>query len=148
MSGAIDLRETELFLHRQIPLTAAMGVGLELDGEGRLVVRAPLEPNHNHLHTAFGGSLSALAMVAGYAFLWLELVERDSHIVIRDGAVSYERPVRGEIRAVCLRPDGEALAAFKAAFAAKGKARIRLEVIVEEAGETAVRFQGTYVALR
>src|SRR5690606_33240492 len=59
--------ETEAFLHAKIPLARAMGVRVErCDSEG-LVLTAPLEPNHNHLGTAFGGSLAALATLAGYA---------------------------------------------------------------------------------
>ena len=148
MTFTHDLAETEAFLHEQIPLTAAMGVKLGRNKGGELVITAPLAPNHNHLNTAFGGSLSALATVAGYAFLWLELGDRDSHIVIRESSLSFQKPVRGEIRALCVRPADSVLKTFKAAFAAKGKARIRLEVIIEESGETAVRFQGTYVALK
>ena len=148
MTFTHDLAETEAFLHEQIPLTAAMGVKLGRNKGGELVITAPLAPNHNHLNTALGGSLSALATVAGYAFLWLELGDRDSHIVIRESSLSFQKPVRGEIRALCVRPADSVLKTFKAAFAAKGKARIRLEVIIEESGETAVRFQGTYVALK
>ena len=67
------LRDTERFLHEQIPLTQAMGVQIESYDEAQLVVTAPLEPNHNHLGTAFGGSLSALTTLTGYAMLWLQL---------------------------------------------------------------------------
>ena len=54
------LHDTERFLHEQIPLTKAMEVTLESYDGSQLVVTAPLEPNYNHLGTAFGGSLSAL----------------------------------------------------------------------------------------
>ena len=70
------LRDTERFLHEQIPLTQSMGVTLESYDGTQLVVTAPLEPNHNHLGTAFGGSLSALTTLTGYAMLWLELGDR------------------------------------------------------------------------
>jgi hypothetical protein len=50
------------------------------------------------------------------------------------------------IRAICLRPAAEELAAFRSQFAAKGKARITLRVSVIEAGETAAEFVGTFVA--
>ncbi|RYD25022.1 MAG: hypothetical protein EOP86_27860, partial [Verrucomicrobiaceae bacterium] len=82
-SHAALLTETGDYLHRQIPLSRAMGARVETyDGE-TLVLTAPAELNHNHLGTAFGGSLSALATLAGYGLLWLELGSRDSHIVIR-----------------------------------------------------------------
>lgn len=142
------LAETGDYLHRWIPLSRAMGVRVEAyDGE-TLVLAAPAELNHNHLGTAFGGSLSALATLAGYGLLWLELGSRDSHIVIRRSSIQYLRPVHGGLRAVCRRPAAEVVAAFKAKFARVGKARITLGVTVEADGGNGVEFEGEYVALR
>src|SRR6266446_4830743 len=117
MSNEQQLRETEAFFHEQIPITRAMGVHVEAYDGSRLTLTAPLALNHNHLGTAFGGSLSAVATLAGYGLLWLELNDRTAHVVIREGTISYRRPVRGEIRAVCRRPEEAAVAAFKAEFA-------------------------------
>lgn len=147
MSDA-PLREIDRFLHEKIPLTRAMGVSVEKSDETGLVVTAPLEPNHNHLGTAFGGSLSALATLAGYAMLWLQLGDREAHIVIREGSIRYRRPVRDVLRAVCPRPDPAQLEAFRSTFATTGKAHIKLRVCIEEAGQVCVEFEGDFVALR
>ena len=142
------LRDTERFLHDQIPLTRAMGVKLEsYDGE-KIVVTAPLEPNHNHLGTAFGGSLSALTTLTGYAMLWLQLGDRTAHIVIRESTIRYKRPVSGTLRAVCQRPDDEMLAAFKTTFESTGKAHLKLQVQVVLEDQVCVMFEGDFVALR
>ena len=148
MNDEQRLRETEAYLQREIPLVAAMGVQIESYDADRLILTAPLDRNHNHLGTAFGGSLSAIATLAGYAWLWLELREPGCHLVIRDSRIAFRRPVRGEIRAQCHRPPAEAWRAFASAFREKGKARIELEVTIEEKGEVAVEFTGTFVALR
>ena len=87
MSNHHLLRETEAFLHDQIPLTQAMGVRLESYDASGLILTAPLAPNHNHLGTAFGGSLATLAILAGYTLLWLELGDRSSHIVIQESQI-------------------------------------------------------------
>jgi thioesterase domain-containing protein len=142
------LRDTERFLHEQIPITHVMGVKLESYNGTRLVVTAPLEPNHNHLGTAFGGSLSALTTLTGYAMLWLQLGDRNAHIVIRESSIRYNRPVRGILRAVCLRPDDATLAAFRQRFADTGKAHVNLKVHIEHAGEICVKFEGGFVAIR
>lgn len=142
------LRDTERFLHEQIPLTQAMGVKLESYDGAQLVVTAPLEPNHNHLGTAFGGSLSALTTLAGYAMLWLQLGDRHAHIVIRESSIRYKRPVRGTLRAVCARPDDASLAAFKTTFQSTGKAHLKLQVQVVHADQVCVMFDGDFVALR
>ncbi len=148
MNSADRLRETEKFLHAKIPLTRAMEVQVENYDAGQLTLSAPLAANHNHLGTAFGGSLAALAMLAGYALLWLELGDRDAHVVISESTLKFRRPVQNILRAICRAPVATALAQFKAEFAARGKARLQLEVVIENEGEVAVEFRGTYVARR
>ena len=143
-----DGRQMEELFYSKIPITRALGVRVEGYDGRRLVLTAPLRENVNHLGTAFGGSLGALAVLCGYGLLWLELRETECHIVIRDSTISYERPVRGDIRAVCARPDGETLAAFKRLLQRKGRARIVLSATIEDEGVTAVRFSGTFVAMR
>lgn len=142
------LRDTEHFLHEQIPLTKAMGVRLESYDGGQLVVTAPLEPNHNHLGTAFGGSLSALTTLAGYAMLWLQLGDRQAHIVVRESSIRYKHPVRGILRAVCQSPDEAEMAVFKATFKDTGKAHLKLRVQVMHEDRACVLYEGDFVALR
>jgi thioesterase domain-containing protein len=142
------LSETEKFLHEKIPITRAMGVRVESFDAGQFTLVAPIEKNHNHLHTAFGGSLSAMATLAGYGFLWLELRDPDVHVVIKESAIRYRRPVHGDIRAICRKPDDAVLSSFKSDFARKGKARILLNVEIVEDEIAAVEFQGTFVAVR
>jgi len=136
--------ELTQYLHEKIPLTRAMELRVVSANRAEFIVTAPLEANHNHLGTAFGGSLSALATVAGYAFIWHELGDASAHVVIRDSSMNYRRPVRGELRAVCVMPSIEEIDAFRETFARTGKARLNLTVQIEDAAE----FSGTYVALR
>lgn len=89
MSGFLQECEVEAFLHTKIPITQAMGVRVEVFDENHLVLTAPLDLNHNHLGTAFGGSLAAVATLAGYAFLWLALEDRDAHVVIAESSLVY-----------------------------------------------------------
>lgn len=148
MHNAALLAATEAFLHEQIPITQAMGVKVTRYDEGGLELTAPLAANHNHLGTAFGGSLSAVATLAGYALLWLLLGDRGVHVVVREGHISYKHPVEGEIRAVCRAPEAARLEAFQKAFQHAGKARLELTVTVEHGGRACVEFTGMYVALR
>ena len=142
------LRETERFFHDQIPITRAMGVVVESFGSGQLVLTAPLDLNHNHLGTAFGGSLGAIATLAGYGLLWLLLDDRRAHIVIKSSSIHYRQPVTGVIRAVCQQPGDEDVEHFLERFRRKGKASIRLRATIEEAGRTCVDFEGLFVAGR
>ncbi len=148
MEVASPFHETEQFFYEKIPLTRAMGVKVEAFDHEKLILTAPLEANHNHLGTAFGGSLGALATLAGYGLLWLELADRDCHIVIRSSSISFERPVHGTLRAICHHPEETELADFKHTFLKKGKARIRLHVTIENDDQVCVLFEGIFVAIR
>jgi thioesterase domain-containing protein len=141
-------RQIEELFYEKIPITRALGVRVEEYDGRRLVLTAPLGENVNHLGTAFGGSLNALAVLSGYALLWLELRDTESHIVIRDSSITYDRPVRGDLRAVCERPEEKALEAFRRRFQQKGRARVVLSATIEDGGVAAVRFRGTFVAMR
>jgi thioesterase domain-containing protein len=139
-----DLRRTEAFLHAKIPLTRAMGIRVVAHGE-TFAIEAPVALNYNHLHTAFGGSINAVATLAAYAFLWLRLGD-ESHVVVRESTMRFLRPIRETIRARCVEPAAEKLLAFDSALREKGKGRMRLAVLVEENAEVAAEFNGTFVA--
>ena len=139
--------EIERFFHEQIPMSAMMGIRVVSWKGEALVLTAPAEANHNHLGTAFGGSLAAIATLAGYGLLWLQF-DGEAHIVIKSSAINYHHPIRGEIRATCHCPDETALATFKSTFDRKGKAGISLRVTIEEQGKLCVEFDGVYVAIR
>jgi thioesterase domain-containing protein len=144
----VDLLDVEQYLHQKIPLSAAMGVRVVERTPGQIVLSAPLGPNRNHLGTAFGGSLNAVATLTGYTAVWLALDDSSAHVVIRDSNITFRRPVEGEIRAVCLLPEPAALDAFRTDFTRKGKARLALQVSIDQAGQRAVDFTGTFVAVK
>ncbi len=146
MTRAVTPREIEQFFHAKIPLTAAMGVRVESYDAQRLILTAPLDANHNHLGTAFGGSLAALLILSGYGLLWLELGDPDTHIVVRSTFLDYCRPVRDPLRAICPRPSADEVSAFRATFARRRKARIELQATIEQDGAIAVAFRGIFVA--
>lgn len=149
MSTEMERQKIAQYFHEMIPLTEAMGVQVEIWDEDRLVLTAPLARNHNHLGTAFGGSLSAMATLAGYGMIWLALGSKEGHVVIRDSAMRYRRPVRGEIRAVCRTPVSDILDTFRQEFESKGKAHLKLAVTIEDRDALdAATFEGTFVAMR
>lgn len=144
MKSGADL---ERYLHEKIPLTVAMGIRVAECDDAHLVLTAPLEPNRNHLGTAFGGSLHSLATLSCYSLLWWLLRNPEAHIVIRESAIRYDKAVAGELRAICQAPAGETLAGFQRDFARKGKARVSLSATIEQDGQAAVKYTGVFVAI-
>ena len=138
--------DAEKYFHEQIPITRAMGVRVVAHDETGFVIEAPVALNSNHLRTGFGGSINAIATLAAYGFLWMELRDSAILIVVAESSIRFLRPVRTMIHAICQRPDPNEWAAFQTRFAEKHKARIVLRVKVVEEGEIAAEFEGLFVA--
>jgi thioesterase domain-containing protein len=146
MDARASLLDAEKFLHEQIPITRAMGLRVAGHDDAGFTVEAPVALNSNHLRTAFGGSINAVATLAAYGFLWVELNDAAAHVVVAESTIRFLRPVRETIRATCLPPDDESMASFRRDFKDKQKARINLCVQVTEAGAIAAAFEGRFVA--
>lgn len=141
--------ELETYLYDQIPLSKAMAVHVVDPGPARVVLEAPLESNTNHRSTAFGGSVSTLATLAGWALVHRRLRERGhpAKVVIQRGSTEFVAPVTTGFRATCETVDATDWGRILSALERFGKARIRTRVLVEASGEVVARFEGSYVAL-
>ena len=123
-----------------------MGLRVVSNDANSFAVEAPVALNSNHLRTAFGGSINAVATLAAYGLLWVELDDPAAHVVVAESSIRFLRPVRETIRAVCTWSDAGEWKAFREEFEIAGKARIKLRVKVVEAEETCAEFEGTFVA--
>lgn len=97
----MEIAALEQYLHRQIPLSAAINVAVRGVTLESVVLAAPLEPNINHKSTAFGGSLSALGILAAWSLVHLRLLNEGvrCEIVIQSNQMTYDRPVTGPFTA-------------------------------------------------
>lgn len=137
------------YLREHIPLSAALGVEVVDASPARVHVHAPLAPNLNHRRTAFGGSISAVAILAGWGLLWVRLrgITAGHHIVIHSNSVSYLAPVEDDFEAVCLPPGAAVWERFLRTLERRGKARLDLHAEVRAGGVLAAEFRGRYVVL-
>lgn len=141
--------ELERYLHEHIPLSKAMEVSVTALSDEAVTLRAPLEPNINHRETVFGGSASALAILAGWSLLHVRLrgAGISSRLVIQRNTMEYERPIAGEFTARATIDRAEDWPPFLRTLARRGKARIAVSSVVEHAGRVVGRFAGEFVAL-
>jgi len=140
-------RALQADLWREIPLSAAMGVTVVEAGHDGVSLQAPLALNGNHQATAFGGSLYAIAVLAGWALLRLRLAEQglSPPVLIQAGHIHYLRPLADDLRACCRLTDERAFERFIHTFRRRGRARIALDTEVADDGGAAARFCGKYV---
>jgi thioesterase domain-containing protein len=136
------------YLHRNIPLTAAMQLRVLRGDEHGIELAAPLAPNRNHRDTAFGGSLATLGIVAGWTLLQqgLEREGLEARIVVQKSECEFLQPVAAEFFAESRLP-AEEWPRFLATLRKRGRARITVHSTLRSAGQEVVRHSGTFVAL-
>lgn len=145
----MNARDLELYLHEHIPLSRAMQVSVLSVSAESVVLQAPLAPNINHRETVFGGSASALAILAAWALLQTRLQGEglQSRLVIQRNEMEYLEPIPGAFVArSALQEPGE-WPQFKRMLLRRGKARLAVVSVLEHEGRVAGRFRGEFVAL-
>jgi thioesterase domain-containing protein len=141
-------QELQTYLHEHIPLTRAMQVSVLRATEEGVVLSAPLAPNINHQETVFGGSASAVAILAAWSLVYVRLRQRvpKSRIVIRHNTISYERPMTGAFTARSSAPEPAAWQAFIRTLERRGRARVLMHAVLECDGEQTGELEGEFVA--
>ena len=145
----MDARELERYLHGHIPLSAAMQVSVVAVESNGVTLAAPLAPNINHRDTVFGGSASAVAILAAWSLLHTRMRADgvSARLVIQSNTMDYLLPIEGDFTARSLLADPQDWPRFLRMLARKGRARLRVNAELESGGQTAARLSGEFVAL-
>lgn len=143
---------TELlkYLHEQIPLTKSLGLQIiSINDEGARI-RAPLAPNHNHLGSAFGGSLSTMMILSGYIWLYNELLKHghQAHVILSKEESEYLQPVVTDIEVLASTPSVSDWEKFEESFRRKGLGRIVISSEIRGKSGLSATFRGEFVAKR
>jgi len=140
----------EEYIHRNIPISKAMGAHIETIDPTQVVVSAPISNNINHKKTVFGGSLHAIATLACWSLLHANLLDLSENyeIVITHSDIDYLAPVTSDFKAKCLKPDVEKWNRFLSTLKSKGRARIKLSSTIHQDEILAVSFNGTFAAIK
>lgn len=142
--------EIEDYLHRHIPLSGAMGVQVVEASPGGVALGAPFEPNVNHQETVFGGSASALAILAAWTLVNFRLREHgiECRVVIHRNRIHYEKPILDRFVARTEAPPDDEWDWFLNVYRRMGKSRVRIRCVLECGGERVARMDGHFVALK
>ncbi|MBV1686565.1 thioesterase domain-containing protein [Novosphingobium sp. G106] len=144
----MDVGALEEYLHRQIPLSAAMQVSVRSATVDSVVLAAPLEPNINHKSTAFGGSVSALGILAAWSLVHLRLVDAGlaCEVVIQSNQMDYDRPIHGAFTARSSLSEGSNWPGFLKLLTRKRLARIEVHSALIYNDLVVGRLSGKFVA--
>lgn len=145
----MNANELEQYLHDHIPLSKAMHVSVVSVHPDSIILGAPLAPNVNHRATVFGGSASAVAILAAWSLVHVRLKQAgiSSQIVIQRNTMDYGLPIAGAFTARSSIQTADAWEAFLRTLKRRGRARITIASILEFAGHPAGHFEGNFVAL-
>jgi thioesterase domain-containing protein len=129
----MDASELTTYLHERIPLSRAMAVEARSAAASAVQIYAPLGPNINHRRTVFGGSASAVAILAAWSVVRVRMVEEGlaGRIVIRRNAMSYERPITAGFTASAESPDPAGWERLRAALARGRPGRVTVRAVLE-----------------
>lgn len=149
MGAAPAAAEVEAYLHRHIPISRGMGVRVIACGQDGVTLAAPLAPNLNHRATVFGGSASAIAILAAWAWLHFALRAADlrCRLVIQRNTMDYVAPIDGDFTARCEGLGGVAFEKFVRTLKRHGKARSELGAQLLLGDKVVAKFAGEYVAV-
>jgi thioesterase domain-containing protein len=117
--------------------------------EDEVILCAPLAPNINHKETVFGGSASAVAILAAWSLLHTRLKRAaiNSQLVIQSNTMNYLLPINGTFTARSFIEDGNDWSRFVRTLERKGRARITVTAVLEFEGRQVGRLHGEFVAL-
>ncbi len=149
MPTTIQPAAVTAYLHDEIPLTRAMGLAVAAWDGRTVTLTAPLAPNQNHADTAFGGSISALGIMAGYCLVYLLLGERriSNRLLIQKSSIDYLRPIDAGMTATATAPEPAALEEFLSTLQTKRRARLTLPSQIHTQRLLAATHTGLYVAM-
>jgi thioesterase domain-containing protein len=138
------------YLFQQIPVSRALVVLVQEASLNEILITAPLAPNVNHHGTAFGGSVSAVAILSGWSLVYVRLEAEDQSptVVIQHNETRYLKPIEGKFAARARLTHPEKWPHFLQSLSRHGKARTIVKVEIEAAGGISALFRGTYVALQ
>jgi len=145
----IDITTLQSYLHKQIPLSQAMGVLVDSASTECVKLRAPIAPNINHEATVFGGSASAVAILSAWTLVYLRLEASGlpGRVVIHASNMLYQKPMTAAFRATASSGDEQAWERMLTAVRRARMARIVVHASLECEGMQTGRLEGTFVVL-
>jgi thioesterase domain-containing protein len=144
----MDPAKLTKYLHEHIPISAAMQAVVTKVSSFSVTASSPLPPNINHRDTMFGGSLSALAILAGWGLVRVgsEPSCADHMVVIQKSEISFHAPANDTVVAVATVTP-ETWDRFIATVARHGRGRVKVEASLTTGNVVVATFEGTYAVL-
>lgn len=140
----------EELIRSRIPVADFMQLTVESLDANSVVVTAPLEPNRNVHGTLFGGSGTAIALVAAWSLVHarMQVEGLKAPLVVAKQTTVYLKPVTGRVTARAVFETAEAWGAFTRSLGEGQRARVGVVVELQQTpGEVAARVEALFAAV-
>jgi thioesterase domain-containing protein len=138
------------YILSNIPIANALGIKVVQASRQQVKLSAPFINNINHKDTVFGGSLQAVATLACWGLLQLNLNSADhsdKQLVITCSHIDYHKAVTTDFIATACLPEQALWQRFLYILQKKHKARVTLNATIYQDNVLAVAYTGTFAAL-
>lgn len=143
----MDKLQLERYLKDKIPLVKALKAEIrEIDADC-VELWAPLAPNHNHMGSAFGGSISALLILGGYTWLYQFMLREghEVHVILKSCAIDYKSPVEEDLTILAKAPSKALQEKLLMGVMRRGVGRIEIRSEIRIGGRVRATLTGEYV---
>lgn len=141
--------ELEALLHKEIPITQALGITILELSEQKITVKAPFSENKNIHNTAFAGSIFTTATIAGWSLVsnYLDINELAGAVVLANAEIRYLKPINGDILASTELPEKDDVEKFHHQLLNKKRSKISLTILIEEDKKVKAKLIGDLVVI-
>lgn len=146
---SLTLEKVQAYLYEHIPITRHFGVNVDLFDGNTIHLSAPLQKNINHRETAFGGSISAVAILSGWILIHLRLMEKNLNcqLVIQKSSLHFKEPVDSDFQSICSIQNESDWDKYLRTLKKHRKARIRLQSTIQVEDRILCTHEGVYVSI-
>ena len=140
----------EALLAEKIPVANFMQVQVLEIQPDKLTLKAPLAPNLNVHDTMFGGSATAIGLIAAWSLFSTRLANAGikATVVAHKNSSVYLKPIDDELLAEATLAQDESWQNFLDRFNEKGRARLNLHTRLLCHGELTGEVEAVFVAIR
>ncbi|MEB4642338.1 YiiD C-terminal domain-containing protein [Burkholderia contaminans] len=102
MTRSTNVRDIEKYLIKAMPMTESLGFSVRSFSEVQVEISAPLDRNINHCGTAFGGSISVLAILSAWCLVWANVREESpgGNVIICSHSIKFKNAIFSDIRSI------------------------------------------------
>lgn len=145
---AMNPESLNQFLHARIPLSAHMGMEVLSLDRNSVRIQIPRARNLNPHSGVFGGSLSGLGLVCGWAVVYIALNDAglDAKLVGQRSECEFLKPAAGDCVGEARCEDAE-IARFMQQIRKVGMARLTVKTTIRSGNIEVAHHEGVYAAV-